>query len=82
MKAYLVAILIAAIQQLKPEDLAEGIEFVVELVDPIVAKKGIVIRSAWRVLRAVLTSESVVKDVQELLGELKQHPNVAAAPIQ
>ncbi len=75
----LLSVLFAVLATIKPEDIAALIAEAVAFIDPLIAQRGIVLRMAWRILKPLLTSSSLITDVQGLLSSIKDHPNVSAA---
>lgn len=75
-------ILLALLSRVNPADVASIVKELVDFVDPLIAKRGFLIRSAWGVLKGFLLSANVTEDIKHLLNDVKAHPEVAAAASQ
>lgn len=75
----LLSVLFALLATIKPEDVAALVAEAVTFLDPLIAQRGIVLRTAWRFIRPLLSSSSLAADVQGLLSAIKAHPHVATA---
>ena len=69
-----------ALSQVTPDRILIVVRELITFVDPLIAKRGFVLRQLWAVLRSQLTSDAVVKDIADLLAEVKAQHAVAGAP--
>lgn len=81
MNQIVLAVILALLQQIKPEDIANGLAFLVQFLDPVIAKRGFVIRTTWKMLRGMLMSPDVVQDVEALIADLKVHSIASSVPV-
>jgi hypothetical protein len=72
-------ILLALLSRIRPEDVAALVKEIVAFVDPLIASKGFLVRSAWSIIRSLVLSPSVGRDLVKLLSDVKSNPQVAAA---
>lgn len=70
MNPFLMLLLSFAVSQIKPEMVAGLLNELATFIDPLIAKRGFIVRQVWGMLRSQLTSPSVVKEVTELLEEI------------
>lgn len=71
MNPLLTLLLSFALSQIKPEMIASLLAELVEFLDPLMAKRGFVLRQVWSmILRPQLASPAVVKEAAELLTDI------------
>lgn len=71
MNPLLAVLLSYALSQIKTDDVARWLGEIASLIDPLIAKRGFVMRQVWGLLRGQLTSPSVVADCGEFIADLK-----------
>lgn len=75
-------ILLALLSRIRPEDVAALVKEVVSFIDPLIAQRGFLVRSAWSILRSIVLSPSLANDLVKLLSDVKTNPQVVAASAQ